>query len=62
MVGMEVKFYLIVDELGIFKGFFVNYSGVGFIGMKFDVIVIVIEVDFDVWVNKVKNIGFVLIK
>lgn len=54
MVGMEIKFYFIVDELGMYKGIFLNYSGVGFIGMKFNVIVIFIEDDFEVWVVSVK--------
>lgn len=54
MVGMEIKFYFIVNELGIFKGILFNYSGVGFMGMKFNVIVMFIDVDFDVWVSKVK--------
>lgn len=53
MVGMMIKLYLIVNEEGVFDGIFVNYSGGGFFGMCFKVIVI-FEQGFQDWVVKVK--------
>lgn len=55
MVGMQIQLYFIVDEVGIYDGIFVSYSGLGFLGMKFKVIVILDWVIFDQWVVKVKQ-------
>lgn len=56
MVGMQICLYLIVNEFGIYDGIFVSYSGLGFLGMKFKVIVILDCVVFDQWVVKVKQL------
>lgn len=52
MVVMEIKFYLIVNEIGEFLGMFLYYSGVGFVKMYF-IVYLVIDVEYCQWLDQV---------
>ncbi|MFP3014170.1 MAG: ubiquinol oxidase subunit II [Arsenophonus sp.] len=55
MAGMQTKLHLIANEPGTYKGFSSSYSGNGFSGMKFDVIVTTNIETFNKWVKNVKK-------
>ncbi|PIE47547.1 MAG: ubiquinol oxidase subunit II [Gammaproteobacteria bacterium] len=59
MSGMENKLNLLADEEGVYQGMSSNYSGFGFSGMRFNVLVKNKE-GYDAWVNGVKNSGNML--
>ncbi|WP_343188130.1 ubiquinol oxidase subunit II [Buchnera aphidicola (Ceratoglyphina bambusae)] len=54
MAGAKTKLYLIANHKGIYKGLSSNYSGNGFSGMKFSVIVCD-NIQFIDWINKIKK-------
>lgn len=54
MAGMENQLHLIGEEVGTYRGYSANYSGFGFSGMKFNTHVVT-DVDFNSWVNDVKQ-------
>ncbi|WP_343154694.1 ubiquinol oxidase subunit II [Buchnera aphidicola (Pseudoregma panicola)] len=55
MPGAKTKLYLIANHSGIYKGFSSNYSGNGFSGMKFSVIVFENNNKFFNWIKDVKK-------
>lgn len=54
MPGMQTQLYLLATKQGIYNGFSSNYSGHGFSGMKFNVIVKSNINEFNQWIKKVK--------
>jgi cytochrome o ubiquinol oxidase subunit 2 len=56
MPGMSTKLHLIADGVGTYRGASSNYSGEGFSGMRF-VAESTSQVDFDRWVEEVKQTG-----
>lgn len=54
MAGMENRLYLIANEQGVYQGISSNYSGAGFSGMKFDVLVTSPQ-EFEQWVERVRQ-------
>jgi cytochrome o ubiquinol oxidase subunit 2 len=59
MEGMQTKMHYIANEEGVFKGRSVNYSGVGFAGMKF-LAKASSDEEFEAWIEKVKQSDQVL--
>lgn len=57
MVGMEIKLYGVINEFGVYDGFFVNYSGVGFFYMCFYFYGLESESVFEGWVEIVCEDG-----
>ncbi|WGS66206.1 ubiquinol oxidase subunit II [Enterobacteriaceae bacterium ET-AT1-13] len=55
MAGMESKLNLISNESGNYEGFSSSFSGKGFSGMKFNVIVTKNIDNFNKWIKLVKN-------
>ncbi|BGI51539.1 MAG: ubiquinol oxidase subunit II [Buchnera aphidicola (Ceratovacuna japonica)] len=55
MPGAKTTLYLISNNVGIYKGFSANYSGRGFSGMKFSVIVHENNKKFLNWIKNVKS-------
>lgn len=55
MAGMNSTLNLIANEAGNYQGISSHFSGRGFSGMKFTVIVTQDEAGFDQWVRKVKK-------
>jgi len=55
MAGMESLLNLIANKSGIYKGISSNFSGKGFSGMKFVVIVTKNEKEFKHWIQTVKS-------
>lgn len=49
MLGMEIKFYVVINWFGVYDGFLFNYSGVGFLYMWFKFYGLLNE-EFDWWV------------
>ncbi|XZR52770.1 MAG: ubiquinol oxidase subunit II [Enterobacteriaceae bacterium] len=54
MAGMESKLHLISNESGNYEGFSSSFSGKGFSGMKFNVIVTENNEDFYKWIKSIK--------
>lgn len=54
MTGMTTQLHLIGDVLGTYKGFAMNYTGIGYADMQFKTDVISSE-DFSSWVSSVKE-------
>ncbi|WMC18841.1 MAG: ubiquinol oxidase subunit II [Enterobacteriaceae bacterium PSpicST2] len=55
MAGMKSKLHLISNESGNYEGFSSNFSGKGFSGMKFNVVVTENNYDFYKWIKLIKN-------
>ncbi|BAH83200.1 ubiquinol oxidase subunit II [Candidatus Ishikawella capsulata] len=55
MAGMKNNLNLIANKAGIYKGISSNFSGPGFSGMKFKVIVTKDNTEFNNWIIKVKS-------
>lgn len=54
MAGMNNTLNLIANKSGKYEGISSNFSGSGFSGMKFNVIVTPNQHDFDLWLKKIK--------
>lgn len=54
MAGMKTKLNLIANKYGNLTGISSNFSGKGFTGMKFKVIVTKNQFDFEKWIKKAK--------
>lgn len=55
MAGMHTQLFLISNYPGKYQGISSNFSGSGFSGMKFTVIVTKNEKEFDQWIYKIKK-------
>lgn len=60
MLGMEMQLYVVINQVGVYDGMFVNYSGVGFFDMCFKFYGLLNE-DFVCWVEGVKVLGQILV-
>lgn len=54
MSGMKSKNFLIYNKKGNYIGMSTNFSGKGFSGMKFKVLVVSLK-NFEIWVKKIKE-------
>lgn len=61
MQGMETKLHLIANHVGVLDGYSANYSGEGFSGMKFNVVVGSKD-EFKEWIKSIKSSGKALTK
>lgn len=55
MAGMKTKLNLIANKSGTLNGISSNFSGKGFPGMKFKVIITKNKFDFEKWINQAKK-------